>query len=486
MRRDHALVVSLLLFSALVAACSSTAAEQADQVAEDSAQPEPTTSTPETTTTTTTTVTPPTTNEFAGETIVVLVPEDSAPVQDIIALTPEFFTASTGVTVEFAEIEHPIREVFTVGGPSVLIDVLMFDALDIIPLGAFSGSIADLAPLAEADPDYDFEDLVPPIADQIGRDGEIYGAPFFVDSSVLMFNQEILAAAGLSVPDNPTWAEVRDIATQVHSNDVSGICLNGVAGWDELAASLTTVVNTFGGTWWEAVDDALPGEPQINQPDSGFRAATEFYIDLAQNFGVSDPATASFDRCLDEFQNGNVALWYDSTRAAPLLESNNSPIAGNVGYTLAPTNITEASGWLNVSGFTMLPRSVGRDRTGASWEFISWATSPEFARLAAENLPAGWVTAAHPTRLSTYDIPEFVEANEPYADIVLEAITTAPINNPGTTPRPGLPGIQYVGIPEFSDIGTRCTQQLSAAIAGDISVNEALDACQAIAAEISQ
>ena len=61
----------------------------------------------------------------------------------------------------------------------------------------------------------------------------------------------------------------------------------------------------------------------------------------------------------------------------------------------------------------------------------------------------------------------------------------APIDNPGTTPRPGLPGVQYVGVPEFQDVGTRCTELFSAAIGGTMSVEDALADCQIIASEAS-
>ena len=46
--------------------------------------------------------------------------------------------------------------------------------------------------------------------------------------------------------------------------------------------------------------------------------------------------------------------------------------------------------------------------------------------------------------------------------------------------------IMDAGIPEFPDIGTRCTQEIRAAIAGQQSLDIALDACQAIASEVSQ
>ena len=132
------------------------------------------------------------------------------------------------------------------------------------------------------------------------------------------------------------------------------------------------------------------------------------------------------------------------------------------------------------------PFAETRETVEASWEFISWATSPEFVRLAAGSLPGGLADVEQNTRLSTQANPEFVDANQPYADTVLEAITTSPIDNPGTTPRPGFGGVQFVGLTEFLDISTRCTTHLSDAIAGEISVDEALDECQAIASKISQ
>jgi sorbitol/mannitol transport system substrate-binding protein len=59
----------------------------------------------------------------------------------------------------------------------------------------------------------------------------------------------------------------------------------------------------------------------------------------------------------------------------------------------------------------------------------------------------------------------------------------APINNPGTTKRPGLPGVQYVGIPQFQDVGNRCTQLFSSVIAGSMKDTTALSQCQDIASK---
>ena len=116
---------------------------------------------------------------------------------------------------------------------------------------------------------------------------------------------------------------------------------------------------------------------------------------------------------------------------------------------------------------------------------MSWATSKEYIKLAGTKLPGGWASIPPGSRTSTYSIPEYLAAAPTFAPMTLRAMLAAPIDNPGTTKRPGLPGVQYVGVPEFQDVGTRCTAEVSSAIAGTQSVDSALQKCQDIAAEAS-
>jgi sorbitol/mannitol transport system substrate-binding protein len=46
--------------------------------------------------------------------------------------------------------------------------------------------------------------------------------------------------------------------------------------------------------------------------------------------------------------------------------------------------------------------------------------------------------------------------------------------------------VQYVGVPQFQDVGNQCTQQFSAVIAGRASVDAALKNCQGIASQATQ
>jgi len=488
-------VFHVIMLLALFAAACTSAREQAGEPLADATQAttavDPTIATTTSSEPPATTASPPTSRFPPGLQLNVAYMADTEGLENIIELTPEFFTGTTGVNVEFIEATPEMLRDLTTRhwGERVRPDVFAIHSFE-APLFGANAWIPDLTELA-AGSDYNIDDVLGPVRSAFSTRGELYALPFHAESSTLMFNQAVMNAAGIAVPDEPTWDDVHEIAAAVHTTDVAGICLNGTAGWAELGASLTTIVNTFGGTWWESNQDGSIGEAQINQAGSGFRAATEFYVELAQNYGVSDPATANFDRCLDEFQGGKVAMWYGSTRATRILEADDSPVAGNVGYAFAPTNLTNASSSLSAWGFTTIRHAPTQTdieefvQWDAAREFILWATSPEFAQLAAENLPDGWADAPQGTRQSTYENPAYLDANQPYAETVLGAITTAPLHNPGTTPRPGIGGVQYVGVPEFQHVSAECSEQISLAISREQAVDTALDACQKVATEFT-
>ena len=420
--------------------------------------------------------------DFRGTTIKVEISVREPPeeMEEIIALTEELFTAETGIIVEYVPDQRFVNDVIYLTPPTPA-DVRLTGSFEAAQFGV-NGWLEDLTPRAVADADFDLDDLIPSVRSANSLDESLFAVPFFAESSIIMYNQQIMDASGIDFPEAPMWEQVAAIARQVDTDDVPGICLRGLPGWGDLGSSLTTVVNTFGGTWWEATSNGTPGEPQINQPDSGFREATEFYIDLLRDAGQSDPEQSSRPQCLEQFQNGEAAIFYDGTVVTTAIESEESQVAGNVGYALAPVNLTESSGWLWTWGLAIPTDALNPD---AAWEYVSWATSAEFVRQAGENSSQGWLTAPRGTRLSTYEIPEYLDAHEPYADLVLRAITEAPIDMPGTTQRPGLPGVQYVGIPEFQDSATRCTTEVAEAIANVISIDQALDRCQSIALEVS-
>jgi sorbitol/mannitol transport system substrate-binding protein len=402
--------------------------------------------------------------------------------EDIAKLTPELFTAKTGIKVNYSILgEGDLREVTTrdVASGGAQFDVMMIGMFEAPQFGS-TGLLEDLTPLATADPTYNLDDLIPSVRGGLSVDGALYAAPFYAESSFLMYRKDVLEAAGLEMPAAPTWEEVATIAKAVDTPEMAGICLRGKPGWGDLGASFTTVLNTFGGTWWAANDDGSIGASQVDQPE--FKEALSFYVDLVNAAGEDDAANASYNECTKAMQDGKAAMWYDATVAASNLEGDNSPIKGKLGYALAPTKVTKASGWL-WSWALAIPKTTSD--VDAAWQYVSFATGPDYLKAAGTLIDGGWAAIPPGTRQSTYDIPEYQQAAAAFAQPTLEAMAAAPIDNPGTTKRPGLPGVQYVGVPEFQDVGNQCTELFSSVIAGNIDIDQALTDCNDIAAQVS-
>jgi sorbitol/mannitol transport system substrate-binding protein len=283
------------------------------------------------------------------------------------------------------------------------------------------------------------------------------------------------------MPPHPTWQQVAEIARKINTPQMAGICLRGKPGWGDLGASLTTVLNTFGATWWSANPDGSVGEAEIDQPQ--FKEALEFYVNLIHEAGEKDAAADSFNECLQQYQDSKVAMWYDATVGASSLEASNSPVKGKTGYAAAPIDKTEASNWL-WSWALAIPESTSKQEL--AWKYISWATGPQYIKEAGAKVEGGWAAIPPGTRKSTYQIPQYKEAAAAFAQPTLEAIESAPIEDPGTTPRPGFPAVQYVGIPQFENVGNQCTEQFSAVIAERTDIDSAIENCQAVASQVSE
>jgi len=65
--------------------------------------------------------------------------------------------------------------------------------------------------------------------------GHLYAAPFYGESSFLMYRKDILAKKGVKMPLHPTWKQVAAAARKIKTSSMAGICLRGKPGWGDLA-----------------------------------------------------------------------------------------------------------------------------------------------------------------------------------------------------------------------------------------------------------
>jgi sorbitol/mannitol transport system substrate-binding protein len=346
---------------------------------------------------------------------------------------------------------------------------------DIVQIGLYETPIFAkrgwLRPMENFPADYDLEDLFKSLRDGLSYQGKLYALPFYGESSMLMYRKDLFDEKGLKMPDQPKYEDIKKFADALtdKAKGVYGITLRGKPGWGENMAFLGTLLNTSGCTWFD-----MKWTPTIDTPE--WKKAITFYIDLMKADGPPGASANGFNENLTLMTSGKAAMWIDATVAGGMLENaKESQVAGKMGYAPSPIEATpNGSHWLWSWAFA-IPKAA--KQAEAAEKFAVWATSKDYIKLVADDI--GWAGVPPGTRKSTYDNPEYQKA--PFAAPTLQAMQTADPTNPAIKPVP-YTGIQFVGIPEFQSFGTVVGQNISGALAGKSSVDQALKDSQAAVA----
>ena len=381
-------------------------------------------------------------------------------------LTSEFTAANPDIQVEWVTLEENVlrqrvtTDIATKGGQY---DVLTIGTYE-VPIWAKQNW---LLPLDNLGADYDVDDLLPAIRDGLSVDGKLYAAPFYGESSMVMYRKDLMEKAGLTMPDAPTWDFIADAARKMtdRANDINGICLRGKAGWGENMAFLTAMSNSFGARWFDE-----NWKPQFDQPE--WKETLQFYVDLMKDAGPAGASSNGFNENLALFQQGKCGMWIDATVAASFVTGKDSTVADKVGFALAPDKgLGKRGNWLWAWSLAV---PAGSQKADAAQKFIGWATSKAYAELVASK--EGWANVPPGTRSSLYANADY-QAAAPFAKMTLESINAADPTAPTVKPVPYV-GVQFVAIPEFQGLGTTVGQLFSAALAGQSSVEDALKQAQ--------
>ena len=393
------------------------------------------------------------------------------------SFTDQFQAVYPNITLEWVVLpENELRgrvttDTATGAGSFDVVTVGTFE----VPIWGANSWIDSIDALAAEYPDnvqadYDFEDLLPAIRDGLSTDGELYAVPFYGESSFTMYNKAMFDEAGLEMPEQPTWEQIAEFACALHDpeNNQYGIVLRGLPGWGQVMAPLTTVVNTYGGDWFD-----MEWMPQLDSPE--WNEAVSFYAKLMQECGAPGVTGIGFTEALNLMSQGQAAIWVDATVAAGFLA--NSDAGPDIAHALAPVGPTpKGNAWLWAWSLAVPSSS---EHKAEALQFVTWATSKDYIELvASEN---GWAGVPPGTCASTYDRAEYQEA-APFAPLVLKSILNV---DPTDATRDEVPytGIQFVAIPEFQGIGTDVSQFIAEALAGTTTVEEALEKAQSLTLE---
>ncbi|MBB3713040.1 multiple sugar transport system substrate-binding protein/sorbitol/mannitol transport system substrate-binding protein [Limimaricola variabilis] len=342
---------------------------------------------------------------------------------------------------------------------------------DIMTIGSYEapiwGAQGWLEPVGDIE-GYDYDDLIPAVREGLSHEGTLYALPFYAESSFTLYRTDLFEEAGLEMPDQPTYEQIAQFAETLtdRENELYGLCLRGKPGWGENMAFIGTLVNTFGGRWFDE-----NWVPQLDQQP--WNDALTYYLDVMEKYGPPGATSNGYNENQALFQTGKCAMWIDATSAAGrVFDPSQSDIAEHVGFTAAPIAETDKGNAWFWAWSLAIPTSSSK--TEVAKDFLAWATSEDYVNLVGEE--KGWVAVPPGTRVSTYENQNYIDA-APFAETVLNSIKAADPSDPTAEPVP-YTGIQYVSIPEFQGIGTMVGQQFSAALAGQKSAEEALQAAQ--------
>jgi len=348
--------------------------------------------------------------------------------------TPEFdyykslmpqFTAQTGINVHFVEL--PVSSIdqtiqLQLKSKDTGVDVFSYGtedlpnfvaAGDVAPLDSYLNSSADTAST------YDFSGVAPAIEASCQSGGKTYCIASHAGGALLYYNTAMFKAAGItSPPQNPAQllADAQKLTTPAHA----GFCVRGdksQALYDafQIWNWFVPYNNPLTGTYFDMNWNFLIGQ----QPYAS--AFGTFYRNILQHAAPKGIATYLVDNCLQDFQQGRVAMWQDDSGSIPLvLDPSQSKVSSDVAFWEMPCQAVNPDHCALVQPFGVWMNNASVHK-GAAWQLIEFLTSPSTQKGAA--LAKDLLT---PSRTSVLTDPQVVAALPATFDAALTYILAHP------------------------------------------------------------
>jgi ABC-type glycerol-3-phosphate transport system substrate-binding protein len=386
-----------------------------------------------------------------GATVLNLIMEEVPDTDIVLALIEDFEAQHDDISIEVEVLpfdQMRDRIITSALAPTPTYDIIVVDNPWMVDF-VNGGYLLELDEYVAATDGYDYEDFTEPLR-AIGQvDGGIYGVPFYNYALSLVYRTDVLEDLGASVPS--TVADYQALVAEIGSStDLRGLAMQPQRGY-KIFEEWANWLYAFGG---RLTDES--GTVVLDSDEA--RAALQAYIDTYAASAPADSLNWGFDEALRAVSGGEAATMISYNWMLPTLNAPDGPsgdLAGSFAVAEVPGGVATLGSW---SWAIML----NTDAADAAWTFISWISSPEIER---QRVIAGGA----PVRVSSMRDPEvwaqgFGQAYYETVERILEdAITLATGPNAEEV-------IELVG------------EQLNAAVAGQISVDEAISAAAAAAA----
>jgi multiple sugar transport system substrate-binding protein len=306
------------------------------------------------------------------------------------------------------------------------------------------GWIADLSARFTAEKQQEF---LPGTVEAMVFEDKVWGVPWYTDSGLLFYRQDLLEASGYSEAPT-TWEQLREMAAKVQRDAGigAGFVFTGAA-YEGGTVLGTEFIRNAGG-------DILDGDQVVIASPEAVEGLTIQQSLVAD--GVAPEAVAEFteDEATGAFGRGDAVfmrMWpfYYTDLADPEISTLEQSQVGLAQLPVTRTGIQP----VNVGGGWNFYINAASDDEDAAWEVVEFLTAPEQQKEMALE------ASVLPTRTSLYEDAEILEKMPAVAlgkDAILNT-TTPPVS------------------PYYSDMSLAMAAQFNANILGDVTPEEAVE-----------
>ncbi|MFY9713789.1 MAG: extracellular solute-binding protein [Microbacterium sp.] len=205
-----------------------------------------------------------------------------------------------GVTIKREHVpgKDLIQKVLQQSSSKTLPDVLMLDNPDVQEIAATGG----LSPLS--DYDVDTSGFAQGILDAASYEGEVYGLAPTVNTLGLFYNEELLAAKGVTPPT--TWDELKTAAAALTEGDTYGLAFSSIATYEGSWQFLPFM-------WTNGGDETDLTSPEVAE-------ALQLQVDLV-DAGSASTSVINWSQAdvKDQFMAGKAAMMINGPWQIPAL-----------------------------------------------------------------------------------------------------------------------------------------------------------------------
>jgi multiple sugar transport system substrate-binding protein len=296
---------------------------------------------------------------------------------------------------------------------------------------------------------------------QTGPDGKLYAFPNHGGPLGFMYRKDLLndpgeraafkAEYGYDLPDPKDWTlekEFKDAAMFFTRPDEEfyGIAWGSKQGEQQLAYEFIVLLYAWGGEVfnkdWRPTFNSRAGE-----------TALQYYVDSINKDKFAMPASTAFGtfEAYNQFAAGNTAFSIMWTSFGSLIEGS-SGIKGKVGYTWLPAGVSPKGKHVAANDWWYYGVTSSSKHKDWAYRFVRYISEPEWQMHLLE-------TGGYPLRVSILR-DKSLHSKYPFLETA-ESIAAV--------------GKRWPLIPEFTEVNDTLQEIISKAVAGRLSVKEALE-----------